>query len=300
MRKFIMMVGLPASGKSTVTKEISIQEKAVVHSSDSLRKELFGDENTNDKNEELFKELHNRIKTDLRAGKNVIYDATNINYKRRKAFLEELKNIDCEKICYLIATPYEKCLKQNNQRERKVPEHVIRKMYLNFDIPAYFERWDKIEIIYNGLEEDYLTLFERLDEIKQDNPNHTFTIGMHCKVCSVYVCNSLIEKRINDESLIASSLYHDIGKEFTKQFKNAKGEDTDIAHYYNHHNISAYKVLFLLKDKDYILDTCQLIRWHMQPFFIETKKAKNKFINLVGQEFYDKLMVLHEADVKAH
>lgn len=33
--------------------------------------------------------------------------------------------------------------------------------------------------------------------------------------------------------------------------------------------------------------------------FEETEKAKNKFINLVGREFYDKLMILHEADVRA-
>lgn len=299
MVKMIIMVGLPASGKSTIAKEIAIKENAIIHSSDLLRKELFGDENECDRNEELFKELHSRIKQDLSKDVNVIYDATNVSYKRRKAFLDELRKLGCEKICYLIATPYKKCLEQNKIRERFVPEHVIRKMYLNFDVPAYFEGWDKIEIVYNGKIEDYLTLFERLDVINQDNPHHTYTIGIHCKSCTAYVCNSLIGKRLNDESLIASALYHDIGKEFTKGFKNVKGEDTDIAHYYNHHNISAYMSLFLLKDKEYILDTCQLIRWHMQLFFIQSEKALSKFVNLVGQEFYDKLMILHEADIKA-
>ena len=38
------------------------------------------------------------------------------------------------------------------------------------------------------------------------------------------------------------------------------------------------------------------IQWHMQPFFMKEQKTIDKFIKMVGQEFYDKLMILHEAD----
>lgn len=51
---------------------------------------------------------------------------------------------------------------------------------------------------------------------------------------------------------------------------------------------------------DKLLLRANYIQWHMQPFFIETEKARNKFINLVGQEFYDDLMLLHQADILAH
>jgi predicted kinase len=301
MNKIITLIGLPASGKSTIAKDISIKENAIIHASDELRKELFGEEDIQDKNDKVFQELHKRIKQNLSEGKNILYDACNISAKRRKAFLDELKKFDCEKICYVIATPYEKCLEQNKLRDRQVPEYVIKKMYLNFDVPAYFEGWDKIEIIYNGIiEEDYLTLFKRLDEINQENSHHSWTIGIHCKACSAHVYSIMIRDRLHsDESLIAAALYHDIGKEFTKSFKNSKGEITEEAHYYNHHNVSAYNALFYLKDKEYMLDTCQLINYHMKPFFIDTEKARNKFINLVGQGFYDRLMLLHEADKMA-
>ena len=298
MSKFIMMVGLPASSKSTIAQQISIKENAIIHASDSLRKELFGNEDANDKNDELFKELHSRIKADLRAGKNVTYDATNINYKRRKAFLEELKKIDCEKICCLVATPYEKCLEQNKLRERKVPEYIIKKMYLNFYIPQDYEGWDKIVIIYNTDESSYLdnsSLFQDLNIINQDNPNHSLTIGQHCMMCSANLYKT------QDYNLVAAGLYHDIGKKFTKQFKNSKGEDTEIAHYYQHHNISAYIALFYLMNNPYVdlLQVIKLIQWHMQPFFMKEQKTIDKFIRMVGQEFYDKLMILHEADKKA-
>jgi len=300
MSKFIMMMGLPASGKSTIANELSIKENAIIHSSDNLRKELFGNDEDQNDNNRLFKELHKRIKKDLVDNKNVIYDATNISYKRRKSFLEEIYKITDEKICYLIATPFEECLKQNKNRERKVPESAIKKMYLSFYIPQHYEGWDKIEIIYNTNNKfDTHMLFNGengLNYIEQNNPNHTLTIGKHCLKC----CD-ICEQLIDDFELNIAALYHDIGKRFTKQFKNIKGEDTEIAHYYNHHFVSAYESLFYLKDllKENILNITNYIQWHMQPFFIETDKSKNKFINLVGEEFYNKLMILNKADINA-
>lgn len=301
MNKLIMMVGLPASGKSTIAKKIAIKENAIIHASDELRKELFDDENVNDKNNELFVELHKRIKKDLYEGKNVVYDATNIHYKRRKSFLDELNKLNIYKECVVIATPYEECLKQNKLRERQVPDYVIKKMYLNFYVPQYYEGWNEIRFVYNKhTTRTYIIteLLYRLKEIDQDNPYHTLTIGNHCRKCT-----EIVEQKANDINLSYAALLHDIGKEFTKGFKNSKGEDTDIAHYYQHHLVSAYDSLFYLDSIQNasfnLLKTVGLITWHMQPFFIESEKAKNKFINLVGQEFYDKLMILHEADKMA-
>lgn len=84
--EIIMLVGLAGAGKSTYAK--TLRGNYAIHSSDDLRKEMFGDENENSKenNEKLFTELHKRIKDDLRKGVNVIYDATNLNRKRRIAF----------------------------------------------------------------------------------------------------------------------------------------------------------------------------------------------------------------------
>lgn len=70
-----MMVGLPGSGKSTYTKELSKDLDAIICSSDTIRKELCGDINSQDKNEEVFKILHNRIKENLKNGKSVIYSS---------------------------------------------------------------------------------------------------------------------------------------------------------------------------------------------------------------------------------
>ena len=100
------MVGLVASGKSTKAKELSEIYNAAIFSSDALREEMFHNVNDQEHNQELFVELHRRIKNCLRSGRNAIMDATNLNYKKRMSFLSELKNIPCEKICVLMATPY--------------------------------------------------------------------------------------------------------------------------------------------------------------------------------------------------
>ena len=143
----IMPVGLPGSGKSTWAEKNKDELNAVIHSSDAIRAE-FGDVNDQSKNTDVFQILHSRIKEDLMAGKNVIYDATNLVKKRRVAFLDEVGNIPCKKVCVLFATPYDMCLARNLSRDRHVPEDVIERMYQNFQIPTIHEGWDDIQIIW--------------------------------------------------------------------------------------------------------------------------------------------------------
>lgn len=149
-----MLVGLSGSGKSTFARSIFSEtdeaiSKPVIHSSDALREELYGDIYTQSHNNKIFSELHRRIKRDLSNGNNVVYDATNIKKKYRRAFLNELTRIDCHKVCVCILTPYDVCLKQNHDRERKVSENVIRRMYLNWTPPSLDEGFEDIIFEYN-------------------------------------------------------------------------------------------------------------------------------------------------------
>ena len=80
---FMMMVGLPYSGKSCYAEKLKEEFNAVVHSSDAIREEILGDVQDQNNNGKVFDVLHRRVIEDLSNGRNVIYDATNINYKRR-------------------------------------------------------------------------------------------------------------------------------------------------------------------------------------------------------------------------
>lgn len=306
MPKMIMMCGLVGSGKSYKAQELSEEYNATIFSSDELRAELFGNVNDQSHNKELFVELYKRIKECLRAGHSAIYDATNINYKLRMSFLAELKKIPCEKICVLMATPYEKCLKRNAERERKVPTHVIERMYRSFDVPWYYEGWDEIQI-EDGEYENYYgwawDWVEKADDYNQHNSHHTLTLGEHCRQTVRNVDKLCAEYRpVMSTEMRYAALLHDEGKIFTQTFKNSKGEITEQAHYYNHERTGSYDSLFY-EIPCYNLYTAVLIRWHMQPYFWEkdnNEKLHNKYRKLWGEELYQNIMVLHQADKNAH
>lgn len=89
--KFMMLIGLPGSGKSTwAEKYLTNSGNTVIISSDKIRKELFGDENSQEDNTRVFHEMEIRTLDYLNKGVYVIYDATNVVRKRRKALLDKL------------------------------------------------------------------------------------------------------------------------------------------------------------------------------------------------------------------
>lgn len=303
--KLYVMCGLPCSGKSSMAKTLAEEHNAIVLSSDALRLEMFGDVNCQEHNQELFTELHRRIKGFLKLGYNVVYDACNISYKRRMAFLQELKNISCEKLCVFMATPYEECLRRNSERERHVPEYVIERMYRAIDIPYWYEGWDKIkiEIVYlNNTKMSWRYWLTSVRFFNQDNPHHTLTLGEHCEKTLDYLFENFggIDER--SIALRLAGIIHDIGKCSTKTFKNSKGEITNVAHYYSHEHTGQYDSLFYCSINS-ALDIAILIRWHMQPYFWErdnNEKLHNKYRKLWGERLYEDIMRLHEADKAAH
>ena len=60
--KLFLMVGLSASGKSTIAKGLAEDYKAVIVSSDAIREEICGNVSDQSKNEEVFKIFHKRIR----------------------------------------------------------------------------------------------------------------------------------------------------------------------------------------------------------------------------------------------
>lgn len=305
--KIIMMCGLVGAGKSYKAQELAQEYDATIFSSDALREELFGNINDQSNNTKLFEELHRRIKNCLREGKSAIYDATNISYKLRMSFLAELKNIPCEKICVLMATPYEECLRRNAERKRKVLEDVIERMYRNFDVPWFYEGWDDIQVEYGEYQNCFGSPWDwikSVDDYDQHNSHHDLTLGEHCRQIVRNVDKICAERKgvVYSTELRYAAMLHDEGKVFTQTFKNSRGEITEQARYYNHEHCSCYDSLFykMLCNHLYV---ATLIRWHMQPYFWEkdnNEKLHNKYRKLWGENLYNDIMKLHEADKNAH
>lgn len=301
MAKFFMMIGLVGSGKSYHAKELAEEYDAEIFSSDALREEMFGDVNHQTNNDVLFKELHKRIRECLASGKSAIYDACNISYKRRMEFLKSLNKIPCEKIAVLMATPYEVCLERNAQRERKVPEYVIKRMYMNFNVPFWYEGWDDIDIVYSeGAEGSYGSVCDWVESVMnydQHNSHHTLTLGEHCVKAFMYVYGTTV----NFWEITSAALIHDCGKPKCATYINSKGEQTNECHYYNHQFCGSFDSLFF-SGIDRHLYVAQLIQWHMRPYLAweQSEKAMQKDKKLLGETLFNDIMLLHEADLYAH
>lgn len=305
MQYFYMMAGLPGSGKSFHAQKLP---DAVIHSSDAIREEVLGNISDQSNQELVFKTLHDRVLADLRDGKNVVYDATNINYRRRQQFLTRVRALHIKNlttVCVFMVTPYSKCLENNAGRDRTVPEDVIKRMYEKFDIPMMAEGWDEIWIE----NDDEFGAFhweetlKRLSAIEHDNPHHEFTIGQHCLAAWAYLHDHYPDA---DITLKRATILHDIGKEHTKVFHNSHGEPTDIAHYYHHERVGAYDSFsytgdLALKDR---LAVALLIRWHMHPYVVaksgNPQKTTKKLVNLIGEAEWKRLLILNDCDIHAH
>lgn len=289
MAELIMTIGLPASGK---TEWANDRDGFVVLSSDDIRAE-FGDVNDQKNNAKVFQVLHDRIKRHLLNGQSCVFDATNLNCKRRRAFLKEISDIDCEKIAAVFITPLEVLRERNESRERKVPANVFSRMLRQFQPPIYEEGWNQIWIVkYEGDFEDPIA---SLPDMNQDNPHHEMTFIEHASA----VENYLAELYPDNKDLLTAAYNHDVGKYWTKTFTDSKGYPTTTAHYYGHEGYGAY--MFLLNPgRDESLRAAALIAHHMRPYVWETNEnCEAKDREWMGG-FADDLAKLHEADKGAH
>lgn len=329
MSKFIMLVGLPASGKSTLANELSAKYNAEIVSSDEIRKELFKDINNQDNNNLVFETVNKRIRDLLDQGGNVIYDATNINRKRRMHFIKNEIKAD-EKLVYYLNTPMSACSYNDSQRSRKVGFSVIDKMYKTLQIPTKLEGWDEVIFInpshrmekpYRDLFEmtvmeeypDYEILFRELGhivpefnevyEVPQDSSYHSFSISRHIYHTYKFILDNYKNyKGSRYYEVLVAALFHDLGKGHCKTFFNHKGEEKRHASFIGHEFVSAQLASGYLTALGYsdvlVKYVVDLIQFHMQPMNM-SEKQESKLRSLLTEEQFRDLMFLHEADLSA-
>lgn len=295
MPVFYMIVGVAASGKSTLYEEQYAHAGMGYVSSDEIREEVFGDVNDQSHNAEVFEIMKQRTLQLLRSHKDCFYDATNLSAKRRINFLKNLDGIpNLRKICVVNVVPPHVAKERNMMRERHVPNYVIDRMIKQFEVPHKTEGWDEI-IVHNQFYQPSIlsNIVIALRAESHDNPHHSQTIGKHMGEAAVY----LMKKSVPDY-LISAAYFHDAGKGICKTFTNMKGEVTSIAHYYFHENVGAYLYLTYCYNNSIDLDVANLIAHHMD--FFKGEKYVEKIHSRFGEGFFRDLQLLHEADVNAH
>ena len=135
-----VMVGVPASGKSTWAAEQSEGRNAVIVSRDGIRAMLTGS-NKKLVGDNDFESLVTRIEDEsvaaaIQSGKNVILDATNT---RVASTVKRMADV-AQSVLYphlpfpniipvRMDTPLEECLRRNDHRQDSVPPNVIINMH---------------------------------------------------------------------------------------------------------------------------------------------------------------------------
>lgn len=306
-----MLIGIPGSGKSTLAKSLA-SEGYVILSSDEIRWNLFGkggfpaDEKEREKiKRAVYKVIREEAKAHLENGHSVVVDATNLSRKKRKKLLSFFEDTPSYKKAILLVTSPEVCERRNDIRpkEKRVPEENMNDMLRQFETPVMGEGWDEISLVIH--EEEYRYPFELLADFSQDNPHHTLPLGAHMDAAKEYAIAHGYSER-----LIRLSSLHDIGKLYTKEFKNYKGEPSDTAHFYGHENYGAYLYLTMeLCGKNRteeeireILYEATLINCHMRPLVAwrDSLTAKEKDKILFGEGFVSDIEKINAADGSAH
>lgn len=147
MSKLIIMVGLPGSGKSTYTAKYETQNHITIVSTDEIRRELYGNPETQGNGQEVFNEAYRRIEIALRAGDTVIFDATNLKARNRRCLCNRFRPLADSIVAEYMATPIEECIARDELRSRTVGYEVIQRMARSMTEPRLDEGFDLVHII---------------------------------------------------------------------------------------------------------------------------------------------------------
>ena len=160
-----MMVGVPASGKTTFATAMADESNGAYVSRDEIRYVMTNSRKVNMKNEMyVLNAFCNEIVRQSKEKDIIFADATHASLRGRFAFLHgiaaaaEKQNIDFgiyQIIPIIMETPFEICMKINSQRIEafRVPEEDMINYYAKCKLPSKteigVETWCPIRYFYN-------------------------------------------------------------------------------------------------------------------------------------------------------
>ncbi len=159
MASVIILIGVPASGKSSLAEQMlrtsasSQQSSSLTYgqtqliSPDRIREQLYGSAATQGNWAEVWTEIQQEFGNAARSQQSVIYDATNYKREYRKDVIAIAKEYGFKPITGIwLNVPLWICLSRNEIRDRVVPEDVIIEMYriLTYTPPSLSEGFDRI------------------------------------------------------------------------------------------------------------------------------------------------------------
>lgn len=129
-----LFCGAPASGKSTLSRQMAEQYNA---------ERISFDERHYMRHNEMIQPIVEALTN----GKSVVADSVFTYVKQRKMIIDAVKDISCRKVLVYMTTPLDECLRRNANRKNHLPDFVVESFFQTIEPPTLDEGWDEI-ILY--------------------------------------------------------------------------------------------------------------------------------------------------------
>lgn len=146
MNTIHMLVGIPGSGKSVYARGLEKATRGVIVSTDAIRLRLFGGESKQKNTYIIFDEAFREIGQALADGRDVIFDATNVDRARRAKFLKRFSDKPVQ--CHFFDTSYETARDRISSRKRKLDDKILTKYAKNLQFPLLGEGFAAVHIVH--------------------------------------------------------------------------------------------------------------------------------------------------------
>lgn len=153
----IVMVGLPACGKSTRVRELTaMNPDAFVYSTDNLLEAWAADDGKtynevfNDLIDKATSEMNRLLDTAIREGMDIVWDQTNLSAKKRAKIIRRMKNAGYKVECECIVFPQGDSQWEDwrhrvtNRPGKTIPAHIVESMMDSFVMPTEDEGFDAV------------------------------------------------------------------------------------------------------------------------------------------------------------
>jgi predicted kinase len=160
LKRIILLVGVPASGKSTLARKL-VERGYQSICADTIRAELYGNEIEQGDPMKVFEIFFERLEKLLLGGLDVVVDNTNLKVPYRKEITDRAQKFGYEDIQFwVLDVPLDVCIARNSARERKIENDILTNMYHQFDRNGRPKRSEgKIVLVRPGKDENDFRFF---------------------------------------------------------------------------------------------------------------------------------------------